>query len=207
MRNLIAGALGVWLGASACAHSPPEAPPKPAGPAAASDEVQFTIITPKGSVTFATGGEWTVGPVQTKLPVAVMAFQIQDPADEGTPDSTNVIISLYDPATPEGRHALETMGKSYGPVAPTASRVGEWQVFDQRAAKTGTEYTILDARRDVADVTVGVRLAWPHLPAHAKGHEAAMRRLFSRLLTSVHGELGEYKPRPGENVLRPTGEH
>lgn len=99
---------------------------------------------------------------------------------------------------------MKGIGRKYGTVSPTVSRVGEWQVFDQRNTQNGTDYTILDARREVADVTVAVRLAWPHLKAHAKSHESEMRALFSKLLASVHGDLGQHQPRPGETVLRPT---
>ncbi|MGD0836010.1 MAG: hypothetical protein ABSB49_05115 [Polyangia bacterium] len=44
--------------------------------------------------------------LQTKLPVAVWGFQIRDPADEGTPHSTNVGVSFYDLNTPEGQRAF-----------------------------------------------------------------------------------------------------
>lgn len=168
------------------------------------EAVELTIITPKGYVSFTAADEWAVIGSQTKLPVAVMAFQIKDPADDGTPDSTNVAISLYDQSSPEGREGMKGIGKKYGVVPPKVSRVGEWQVFDQRNTQNGTEYTILDARREVADVTVSVRLAWPHLKAQARDHESAMRGIFSKLLASVHGGMGQHQPRPGETVLRPS---
>lgn len=172
--------------------------------AASAKAVELTVITPKGSVSFTADDEWTAGMAQTKLPVAAIGFQVEDPVDRGTADSTNVIVSLYDQTSPAGKDGLKTIGKQYGPVPPAASRVGDWQVFEQRGAQGATEYTILDARRDVADVVVGVRLAWPHLKGQPKNHEATMRELFSNLLASIHGELGRRRLKPGELIRRPT---
>jgi hypothetical protein len=171
---------------------------------AAEAAVEFTVITTKGEVGFTAEDDWVVIGMQTKLPVAVVAFQIKDPADEGTQDSTNLAVNLYDLGTPQGREAIKKVGKKYGIDQPKASRVGDWQVFDQQSTQNGSVYTTLDARREVADVTVSVRLAWPHLKAHTKGHESAMRALFARVLASVHGRLGPHDAKPGEINRRPV---
>ena len=170
----------------------------------AAEAVELTVVTTNGYVSFSAGDEWAVVATQSKLPVAVVAFQIKDPADEGTPDSTNVAVSLYDLNVPAGREGLKRLGRKYGSASPTVSRVDEWQVSDQRNSQNGTDYTILEARREVADVTVAVRLAWPHLKAHAQSHESEMRELFSKLLASVHGDLGQPEVRLGKTVRRPT---
>jgi hypothetical protein len=174
------------------------------GSSAAEAAVELTVITTKGEVGFTAEDEWVVIGMQTKLPVAVVAFQIKDPTDEGTQDSTNLAVNLYDLGTPQGREAIKTVGKKYGIDQPKASRVGDWQVFDQQSTQNGSVYTTLDARREVADVTVSVRLAWPHLKAHTKGHESAMRALFTRVLASVHGRLGPHDAKPGEINRRPV---
>ena len=171
---------------------------------AAEAAVEFTVITPKGHVAFVAEDEWTVIATQPKLPVAVLAFQIKDAADEGTPHSTNVALSLYDPRTPKGREAMKGIGRGYGADPPKVSRVGDWQVFDQQAAQNGAVYTILDARREVADVTVSVRLAWPRLRGHARDHDSVMRDLFRRVLASVRGRLGPHEAKPGEVIRRPS---
>jgi len=171
---------------------------------AVAEAVELTVITPKGEVAFLAEDEWTVIASQTKLPVAVMAFQIKDPADEGTPHSTNLAVSLYDPSTPQGREAMKGIGRKYGTDQPKIRRAGEWQVFDQQAVQGGTPYTILDARREVADVTVSVRLAWPSLKAHARNHASAMRDLFAKVLASIRGRLGPHEPKPGEVIRRPS---
>lgn len=47
-------------------------------------------------------------------------------------------------------------------------------------------------------------LAWPHLPAHPKGHDREMRELFKRLLASFRDEPGPCQLKPGEVVRRPN---
>jgi hypothetical protein len=174
--------------------------------AARSQAVELTTITPKGHVTYTAGDGWVVLGAQSKLPVAAFGYQIPDPADEGTPHSTNVSVSLYDLDTSKGREAFGTIGKKYGAGEPKASRVREWRVLEQSANQGGTRYVILDAYRAVADVTVAVRLAWPQLAAHSRGHDRKMRKVFEDLLSSVRGELGPYKRRDGDVLRRSTPE-
>jgi hypothetical protein len=172
--------------------------------AAKSQAVEFTTVTPKGYVTHMAGDDWVVLGVQSKLPVAASSYQIPDPADEGTPHSTNVVVSLYDLDTSKGREAFKTISKKYGVGEPKASRVGEWRVLEQSVSQGGTRYVILDAYRAVADVTVALRLAWPQLAAHSPGYDREMRKVFEGLLGSVRGELGPYKRRDGDVLRRPT---
>ena len=170
---------------------------------ARAEAVDLTVVTPKGHVTFSVGDEWGAGS-PTKLPAAVFAFQIPDRADEGTPHSTNVAVGIYDPNTVQGRDALKTFGKRYGTSEPKSSHIGAWQVLEQSADQGGTGYVILDARRDIVDVTATIRLAWPQLAAHSKDYDRKMRETFRKLLDSVHGELGQYQRKDGDVVRRPT---
>jgi hypothetical protein len=166
--------------------------------------VELTVITPKGHITFVAEDEWEVIATQTQLPVAVVAFQIKDGVDEGTPHSTNLALGLHDPGSAKGREAIKGIGRKYGASPPKVSRVGDWQVFDQQAAQQGAIYTILDARRDLADVTVSVRLAWPTLKRHARDHDSVMRDLFRKFLGNVRGRLGPHEAKPGEVIRRPS---
>jgi hypothetical protein len=157
----------------------------------------------KGHVTYTAGDDWIVLGAQSKTPVAAFGYQIPDPADEGTPHSTNVSVSLYDLDTSKGREAFKTIGKKYGVGEPKASRVGEWKVLEQSPNQGGTRYVILDAYKAVADVTVAVRLAWPQLATHSRDYDRKLRKIFERLLSSFRGELGLYKRRDGDVLRRP----
>lgn len=180
-----------------------------AGPATAdvtvskpSDRVVFTIVTTKGYVRFAAGADWTVLTMQSRLPNTASVFQIPDPADQGTPDSTNIIISLHSPGDPKADQAIAKIGASYGgPVQQEVYK--DWTVFRQSADQRSTPYTILDAKATCGDVVCGVRLAWPHLANHSADYDGKMEMLFHDVLDSVTAGIGTYQPRDDEVVRRP----
>jgi hypothetical protein len=168
----------------------------------ASPNVRFTIITTKGYVGFSVPKDWRVLSLQSKPPVATVAFLAPNSADEGTPDSTNVAISLIQPDTDQGKSALSRVGKSYEGAVEASSHSG-WDCYSQGAHQKKTSYTLLDAKKSVADVVVSVRVAWPHLPKNPPGYDSEMRALFESLLDAIDGNLGVYTTKPGEVVRRP----
>ncbi len=169
-----------------------------------SQTTDFKIITPKGFVAFSVGGEWPVIALQSKLPVAATGFQIPNPADKNTTDSTNLAITLYDETTAKGREALGIIGRAYGQKPPTIDHRKNWTIYTQESKQRDTKYTVLDAKSEVADVTVAIRLSWPHLPNNPAGYDKQMRLLFESVMGSVYGSLGPYKPLSNEVFRRPT---
>lgn len=167
-------------------------------------DVKLTIVTKGGSVAFTVGNDWPIITMQSKLPIAVAGFQIPNPADEGTPESTNLVFMLYDLSTERGRAVFEEPIKQYGVESPKIEQFGEWVLYRQEALQGETRYTIIDAKRNnVADVSVSARLAWPHLESNPKTYDAHMESVFRFFLGSVRGELGQYTPRQNEVIQRP----
>lgn len=149
---------------------------------------ELKIPTTKGFVAFSVGGDWPVLSMQMKLPIASAAFRIPNPADTNTPDSSNIVIALYDTASDEARIAFKTPVKQYGPRRAKAQTVGQWTVYRQVAVQGDTRYTIVDAKRSgVADVAVGVRMIWPQLAVNPADYDARMEALLKEVLDSVHG--------------------
>lgn len=167
--------------------------------------VTLGIITKGGSVSFVVDDDWVVGTTQTKPPIALMAFQLPNAADEGTPDSTNLIIVLYDGATEMARAKYDQVPIPYDDTPPGAAWNG-WFVYAQEAKQGETAYTILDAKRpDVgADVMVSVRLAWPHLAGNSPSYDKDMEQRFHAFLESVTGKKGPHEPKDGEVIRRPV---
>lgn len=165
---------------------------------------EFKIITPKGFVAFFVGNEWSVLAMQPKLPVAAAVFQIPNPADENTSDSTNLVLTLYDETTAQGREALSVVGRPYGLNAPTIGDRNNWTTYTQESKQGDTLYTILDGKSKVADVAVAIRLAWPHLANQTQDYDKQMKALFERVLDSIHGNLGPYQRQPNDVIRRPT---
>ena len=77
-------------------------------------DVEMKVVTPDGYVSFTVASDWKVLAMKTDLPVTASIFQLPNPADEGTPDSTNLVISIYDPKNPKGKDAIKLIGKGYG---------------------------------------------------------------------------------------------
>lgn len=167
-------------------------------------DVEFKIVTKGGFVAFTVGNDWPVIAMQSKLPIATAGFQIPNPSDEGTPESTNLAIMLYDLSTERGRTVFEAPINQYNSEAPKIAHFGEWTLYRQEAAQGATRYTLLDAKRsNVADVSVSARLAWPHLKSNPSTYDSQMESLFRAFLDSVRGELGQLIPRPNEVIRRP----
>lgn len=164
---------------------------------------ELGVVTHKGSVLFTVEDDWPVLGMKTKLPVAAAVFQIPDSADQGTPDSTNLVINLYQPDSEKAQSLLARFGEKLGDGEPILKSNNDWTIFKQEAKQGSTLYTIMDARKNVADVIVTVRLAWPDLSHNSSSHDQKMETIFETFLNSVRGETGLRKVREGEVIRRP----
>lgn len=170
-------------------------------PAKAAD---FTFITEKGYVTFSVGDNWRVLGMQPKPPISSAIFQIENAADNGTPDSTNLAITLYDPNSPKAKDASAKIGRQFGEKPATIETKGDWTIYRQEALQNDTVYSILDARREIADVVVGVRLAWPHLPNNSPSHGIDMEGTFDLVRQAIRGTIGTYTSKENDQIFRPN---
>lgn len=166
-------------------------------------QLLFTIVTNKGFVRFAAERSWKVLSIKSKPPVAVAVFQLDNPADGGTSESTNVAVTLATPGAAPADKAIEDIGKKLGAGDVQATTKGGWSIFSQVGTESETPYAVLDAKTTIADVVAGVRLAWPQLPNNPPDYDSTMRAAFDRLLQSFEGGTGPYAPKPGEVMRRP----
>jgi hypothetical protein len=141
--------------------------------------------------------------MQSKPPVSVAAFQIPNPADDGTPHSSNAAISLYHVDFEQGQKGAENIGKQFGHQKPKVHNSDGWTIFEQRAEQKGVLYTILDAKKPQADVIIGVRLAWPTLSGNPAGFDQNMRKIFDLLVHNVSGGFGLPPKKDGAVYRRP----
>jgi hypothetical protein len=211
----VAAALVMCLFASqGLAEVPPGSAQKPAALSAVragdvtartierTSQMEMKILTGGGFVAFMVSQDWGVISMQSKLPVANAVFKLPNAAEEETPDSTNLALLLYD-SSERGRAAFDAPLKQLGDAAPEAESLGEWQIYRQKAKQGDTMYSILDAKRDhVADVSVKIRLAWPHLAANVADYDTLMESIFRAFLNSIHGQVGPYTPAAGEELYR-----
>jgi hypothetical protein len=166
--------------------------------------VEFKIHTNTGWVGFAAADGWTVLSMQSKMPIAAAVFQIPNREDHHTKDSTNLIIMLFDQASDKARAKFEAPVKQYGATPPVAEKLDQWTVYRQESKQGETLYSVLDAKNSsIADVSVSVRLAWPHLGGNPKTYDSEMTALFQGFIKSIDGGLGTYVPKDGEKIYRP----
>ena len=174
------------------------------GAGAATADMELTIVTPKGHVAFTTADDWAVLQMQSKLPVAVAVFQLPNPADADTPDSTNLVLTLFEHGSEKEKTVFAAPVRQLGAAPPATEAFGGWTIYRQDATQGATQYSIWDAKKEgVADVSASVRLAWPHLANNPTDYGERMDATFKAFLSSVRGGTGPYQPRDGAVVRRP----
>ena len=165
--------------------------------------VEMKILTNEGYVGFTVEDNWTILSMQTKLPIATALFQIPNQADSGTPDSTNLIIKFYQNSSEKAQESFNAPIKKYGEDDIKLAEIEDWKIYSQKAKQEGVVYTIIDAKRDnFAEVSVFIRIAWPHLNGNAKDYNNEMEKRFYNFLKSVNGYIGKYTPKEGEVIRR-----
>jgi hypothetical protein len=163
-------------------------------PAAQADIVK-NLITGHSRVSYQIGDEWAVVSEQGNRPVSTVVYQIPNPADADTPESTNIVLILYDLSTAKGRGGYDAPLPHYSDEKPVESSLDGWSILKHTGAQNEVEYTILDARNDnVADLAASVRLAWPHMPGNAKDYDQRMEQTFREFLAGVRGEITPRTP-------------
>ncbi len=165
--------------------------------ASASDLVDFTIVN---RVQFSVPGDWPVLTSKSTSEKTVFAFQIPNPADEGTADSSNLSIIATDLKTTQDKDAFLTPPSGNSQSAVEKKLVEGWDCSSFSAVQhsTQTQYVIWDCRRVVADCGVAVRMAWPHLAKNPSDYDDRMEKVLSNFLTSVV----PFKGLPKSGVLR-----
>jgi hypothetical protein len=169
--------------------------------AAAATEVELSFITDKGWIRFTVGGDWKVLNMDTKNSVRFAVFQLPNPADEGTPDSTNASVTSFELDSPQASQRYAHVRQKY--AKGSISRTGGWEIFKTDFQEGSTDYSGRVGFRDIADVHACIVFAWPHLKKNAASYDSNMEQTFQSLLNSVTGALGKYPERGGEVLRHP----
>lgn len=165
--------------------------------AAATDLVDFTIVN---RIQFSVPANWPVIANKSTSEKTVFAFQIPNPADNGTTDSSNLSIIATDLRTPQDKDAFQTEAPNADHNALEKKLVEGWRcaTFSAIQHSTQIQYSVWDCRRIVVDSGVSVRIAWPHLPKNPADYDNQMQIVLSNFLTSV----SPFKGVPKSGVLR-----
>ena len=163
--------------------------------AVAADYVEFAIVE---RIKFSVPSDWPVLANKSTAEKTIFAFQIPNPADTGTSDSSNLSIRSSYLKESQDRDAFNK--KPREPGAEERTLAGGWHCssFSAQQKSTSTQYVIWDCSRIVADCGVSVRIAWPHLPKNPRDYDKQMEAVLSDFLTSVTPS----GPPPKSGVLR-----
>ena len=148
----------------------------------AEDRVVFSIYA---RIQFSVPPDWLVISSKSDTTNTVFAFQIPNPAEEGTPDSTNLVIVASDLKQPGAKAAFEKKASNPEEKAQKRKLVDHWGCSSFSATQGSTEYEIWDCCRTVTDCGVYVRAAWPHLPKNSPEYDKTMETRLAQVLNSV----------------------
>jgi hypothetical protein len=152
------------------------------GALCAEDRVVFSIYA---RIQFSVPSDWLVISSKSDAVNTVFAFQISNPAEEGTPDSTNLVIVASDLKQPGAKTAFEKKASNPEQKAQKRKLADHWGCSSFSATQGSTEYKIWDCFRTVTDCGVYVRAAWPHLPKNAPEYDRTMETRLAEILNSV----------------------
>lgn len=140
----------------------------------------------QGRVTLQAPGPWKV--ISHKLDASqdVVGFQIPNPADEGTPDSANVAVVVFDLAVTNNATAFAQRRRDSEGRMPKPLRSGEWTIHTFEGRQAGTIYEVRDAYRTLGKrYGVHIRLAFPELSKTTTAWRRSLEEDFQRLLATA----------------------
>jgi hypothetical protein len=148
----------------------------------ATDKVEFSIVA---RVRFAVPGDWKVISSKSDAEVTVFAFRMPNPADEGTPDSTNLAFIASYLKDQAAKSAFDKKASHREPNASDRRLVDKWSCTSFSGNQEATSYEVWDCYRIVAKCGVHVRMAWPHLPKNPPDYDKSMEAALKDVLESV----------------------
>ena len=148
----------------------------------AADRVVFSIV---GRIHFTVPGDWKVISSKSDAVNTVFAFQIPNPADEGTPDSTNLVVVAYNLKDRSAKTMFEKKESTPDQGAQEGKLMDHWNCTTFSAMQGSTEYKDWDCVRKIADCGVYVRAAWPHLPKNSPQYDKTMEANLAEVLKSI----------------------
>lgn len=145
------------------------------------------LETQNGYVSLQTPSDWTLVTSKAHRATASALFQIPNPADRGTPDSTSLGLAVYDLGTDAGRADAARAKAKLTSAIRAKHRQGPWVIYRQRFADDAdpVPYTALNARQETPGLVVTVDLSWPKLPDNPADYDAQMEKLFRAFIGSV----------------------
>jgi len=153
-----------------------------AAPLVSGDRVVFTVFA---RIQFSVPGDWVVISSKSDPTLTLFAFQIKNAADEGTPDSTNFVITSYYLKDHGAKAAFEEKLSDQKQKAQKKESVDDWNCSSFSAMQGSTRYHVWDCTRKVNECGVFVRVAWPELPKNPPDYDKTIEAALTDVLKSI----------------------
>lgn len=118
-------------------------------------------------------------------PSDVVAFQILNPAEDGSEDSTNLSVVAFDLRRTEAMLKFTQLLLDHEKRKHAAKEIGEWAVYTWNDKQGETSYEIRDYYRTSKPFGVHVRLAIPKLPKTTRKWTDKLDADLNKLLEST----------------------
>ena len=151
-------------------------------PLLAGDTVVFTAV---GRIQFSVPSDWVVISSKSNPALTLFAFQIKNAADEGTSDSTNLVIISYYLKDHGAKAAFEEKLSDQKQKAQKKESIDNWNCSSFSAMQGSTRYHVWDCTRKINECGVFVRVAWPELPKNPLGYDKTIEATLVDVLKSV----------------------
>ena len=151
------------------------------------ESAENTIVLHNGKLPVKVPAEWAIIAHQPGGNRTLVAFQTFDnPAEEGTEFSTNLVITTYNLGDAETALSF-VRGLQEKQENEAESEFGDWAIRSWSGGEGGATYQIRDARCNHPELPIGihVRVAWPQLEGNPKEYDARMRTVLEKLLGSI----------------------
>ncbi len=138
-----------------------------------------------GSVTVRSPESWVIIKHQVGSTSDLIAFQILDPADEGTDDSTNVSVIAFDLRVVNTALKFTQSVLEHGKLKHPEKENGKWLIYTWHSKQEETNYEIRDCYLTSNQYGIYVRLAFPKLEKTTKEWSTKLEVDFKQLLDTL----------------------
>lgn len=121
----------------------------------------------------------------TGTPSDAVAFQILNPAEKDSDDSTNLSVVAFDLQQTDSMLKFTQSLLEHEKQKHPAKEVGEWAVHTWEGKQGDTNYEIRDCYRTAKPFGIHVRLAIPKMPKTTKEWSDKLEGDFKKLLESI----------------------
>lgn len=148
-------------------------------------EYENVIHLQRGNVIVRSPESWVIIKHQVGSTSDLIAFQILDPADEGTDDSANVTVIAFDLREVHATLKFTQSLLEHGKLKHVEKEQGKWIIYTWHSKQGETNYEVRDCYLTSNKYGIYVRLAFPKLEKTTKEWSTKLDVDFKQVLEAL----------------------